>query len=58
MTNAVAGNEIVTWDRTADGQLTLSTIYATNGLGTGADLGSQGAIAVFWPSASENGSGA
>jgi 6-phosphogluconolactonase len=47
MTNATAGNEIVVFDRSFDGTLTLTpTTYATTGMGTGAALGSQGALAT------------
>ena len=33
MTNAVAGNEVVAFDRLADGSLEFSATYATEGLG-------------------------
>jgi len=36
MTNAVEGNEIVVYDRAADGTLTLNGYYPTGGLGVGA----------------------
>jgi 6-phosphogluconolactonase (cycloisomerase 2 family) len=45
MTNAATGNEIVAFDRAADGTLTLSpTTYPTTGMGTGAALESQGSL--------------
>ena len=46
MTNAVAGNEIVAWARAADGTLTPAGSVSTGGLGTGAGLGSQGAVTL------------
>lgn len=50
MTNASDGNEIVAFARSADGQLTPDGSYATGGTGSGAGLGSQGALVL-----SENG---
>lgn len=44
LTNAPAGNAVVVWNRAADGNLTPAGSYATGGLGSGAGLGSQGAI--------------
>ena len=44
LTNAPTGNEVVVWDRADDGSLTPAGSYATGGLGSGAGLGSQGAI--------------
>jgi 6-phosphogluconolactonase (cycloisomerase 2 family) len=44
MTNAAAGNEVHVFDRAADGSLTFQAAYATDGLGTGMGLGSQGAV--------------
>ena len=47
MTNAAAGNEIVVFERSAHGALTLQTPnVATNGLGTGQALESQGSLAL------------
>ncbi|MEO5901415.1 MAG: 3-carboxymuconate cyclase [Ilumatobacteraceae bacterium] len=46
LTNATTGNEVVQFDRLADGSLTQQGTYATNGIGTGAGLGSQGALAL------------
>jgi 6-phosphogluconolactonase len=45
-TNAAAGNSVVAFDRATDGTLTLAGTYSTGGLGTGASLGSQGALAL------------
>jgi 6-phosphogluconolactonase len=44
LTNAPAGNAVMVWDRAADGSLTPAGSYATGGRGSGAGLGSQGAI--------------
>jgi hypothetical protein len=46
LTNAPAGNAVVVWNRAADGSLTLAGSYSTGGLGSGAGLGSQGAIVL------------
>ncbi len=43
-TNSTAGNEIVIFNRTADGTLTAAGSVSTGGLGTGTGLGSQGAL--------------
>lgn len=43
MTNAVAGNEVVVLQRSKDGGVS-QTSYSTGGLGSGAGLGSQGAL--------------
>lgn len=45
-TNAAAGNGILAFDRGADGALAPAGSYATGGLGTGAGLGSQGAVVL------------
>ncbi len=45
-TNAAAGNAVLAFDRGADGSLTPAGSFATGGLGTGAGLGSQGAVAL------------
>ena len=45
-TNAVAGNSVLAFDRGADGALAPAGSYATGGLGTGAGLGSQGAVVL------------
>ena len=46
LTNAVTGNQVVAYDRSDDGTLSPSGSYATGGTGTGAGLGSQGAVAL------------
>ncbi len=46
MTNAAYGNEVVVYDRLADGSLRLSASYPTNGLGSGDDLGNQGGVVL------------
>jgi 6-phosphogluconolactonase len=45
-TNAVTGNMLQVYQRAADGPATLLTSVSTNGTGTGAGLGSQGAVAL------------
>ncbi len=44
MSNAAAGNEVMAYERAADGTLSPVGTYPTGGLGTGAGLGSQGAL--------------
>ena len=46
MTNATAGNAVLAYARAADGSLSLSGTFPTGGLGTGAGLGSQGAVTL------------
>ena len=46
ITNAPSGNAVVAFDRRADGSLVPAGTYPTGGLGSGAALGSQGAIIV------------
>lgn len=46
MTNAAAGNAILVFDRSSDGGLTPAGSYSTGGLGSGASLGSQGAVVL------------
>ena len=46
MTNAASGNEVVVFRRAANGSLSMMNTYPTDGLGSGAGLGSQGAIAL------------
>src|SRR5881628_1495178 len=46
LTNSPAGNAVVVYQRGADGSLTPDGVFATGGTGTGAGLGSQGAIIV------------
>jgi 6-phosphogluconolactonase len=45
-TNSAAGNEIRTFDQAPDGSLTPAGSFATGGTGTGAGLGSQGAVVL------------
>jgi 6-phosphogluconolactonase (cycloisomerase 2 family) len=44
MSNAIAGNSVLAYNRSADGSLTYSSSYSTGGLGTGGGLGNQGGI--------------
>ena len=46
MTNAAAGNEIVAFDRDAQGLLTQANSFPTNGMGTGQALASQSSIVM------------
>ncbi len=46
MTNAVAGNTVLSFSRSADGTLHAVGSFPTGGLGTGAGLGNQGAVAL------------
>jgi 6-phosphogluconolactonase len=46
MSNNPAGNQILVFDRAASGSLTPAGSYATGGVGTGAGLGSQGALTL------------
>jgi 6-phosphogluconolactonase len=45
-TNGANGNEVQVYQTGADGSLTLAASVATGGLGTGAGLGNQGALAL------------
>lgn len=45
-TNAPAGNEVLVYQRSSSGPATLLTRFATQGTGTGAGLGSQGAVTL------------
>ncbi|HSP15341.1 MAG TPA: beta-propeller fold lactonase family protein [Thermoanaerobaculia bacterium] len=45
-TNAKTGNEILVFDRAADGSLTFSNTISTGGLGSGDSLGNASAIAL------------
>lgn len=45
-TNAASGNAVLSFDRAADGSLVQSGFFRTGGLGSGAGLGSQGAVVV------------
>jgi len=46
LTNQVAGNSVAVFARAADGTLSAAGSVATGGTGTGAGLGSQGALAL------------
>jgi len=47
LTNAASGNEVLVYDRSADGFLTFPpTAYSTGGSGSGAGLGSQSAVVL------------
>jgi 6-phosphogluconolactonase (cycloisomerase 2 family) len=46
LTNAASGNAVAVFDRAGDGSLTAAGTVATGGNGTGAGLGSQGAIVL------------
>lgn len=44
--NQVSGNAILAYDRAADGSITPAGSFPTGGVGTGAGLGSQGAVTL------------
>src|SRR5437764_4704585 len=46
LTNAPSGNAVLVFDRASDGALAPAGAFATGGNGTGAGLGSQGALAL------------
>ena len=46
LTNSASGNEVAAFDRAPDGSLTPGGTVGTGGLGTGAGLGSQGALVL------------
>lgn len=46
LSNSAAGNAVIAFARSADGSLTPAGSFGTNGNGTGAGLGSQGAVAL------------
>jgi len=46
LTNSASGNQLVVYARSASGKLTWAATRATGGRGTGANLGSQGALAL------------
>jgi len=46
VSNAASGNEIIVYERSANGTLAFQGSYSTGGLGSGAGLGSQGAVAL------------
>ncbi len=46
LSNEPSGNRVLAWERAADGSLLPSGAFATGGTGTGAGLGSQGALTL------------
>ncbi len=46
LTNAASGNEVLVYNRSSDGALAFQGSYATDGLGSGAGLGSQSAVTL------------
>lgn len=46
ITNAASGNEVLVYRRSSNGTLSFQEAYSTGGLGSGAGLGSQGAVAL------------
>jgi len=46
LTNASSGNAVMVYNRDANGQMSVGAMVATGGLGTGAGLGNQGALAM------------
>jgi len=46
ITNSPTGNAVVAWNRQADGSLSYQGTYPTGGIGSGAGLGSQGAVTI------------
>lgn len=46
MSNAAAGNEILVFDRSAEGELTAADPYPTGGNGTGGGLGNQASLVL------------
>ena len=46
LTNAPGGNAVHVWSRASDGALADAGVYPTGGAGTGAGLGSQGAVTL------------
>jgi 6-phosphogluconolactonase (cycloisomerase 2 family) len=46
MTNATTGNEVLMYDRSTEGALTLRGAFSTGGLGTGAGLGNQAGLVL------------
>ena len=46
MTNAVSGNSVLALFRSPDGRLSPARTYPTGGMGTGAELGSQGSLVL------------
>jgi hypothetical protein len=46
MSNQVAGNAVLVYDRAVDGTLSAAGTYPTGGTGTGAGLGNQGGVVL------------
>ncbi|HEX9389416.1 MAG TPA: beta-propeller fold lactonase family protein, partial [Anaerolineales bacterium] len=46
LTNAASGNEVLVYNRSSDGSLAFQGSYPTDGLGSGAGLGSQSALTL------------
>jgi 6-phosphogluconolactonase len=46
LTNAASGNEVLVYNRSSDGSLAFQGAYGTDGLGSGAGLGSQSAVTL------------
>ncbi|HVQ86848.1 MAG TPA: beta-propeller fold lactonase family protein [Actinomycetes bacterium] len=46
LSNSTTGNAVLSWTRSAKGELVPGPSYATGGLGSGAGLGSQGSVTV------------
>ncbi len=46
LSNSSAGNEVIMFERNAQGKLSLVGSFSTGGLGTGSGLGSQGAVVL------------
>jgi 6-phosphogluconolactonase (cycloisomerase 2 family) len=46
MTNAASGNEVLVYNRSSDGSIAFQGSYPTDGLGSGAGLGSQSAVTL------------
>lgn len=46
MSNSAMGNEVIAFNRAADGTLTPGAAYATDGMGTGGGLGNQGGVTL------------
>jgi 6-phosphogluconolactonase (cycloisomerase 2 family) len=44
LTNAASGNEVLVYDRAANGSLSFQEAYSTGGFGSGASLGSQSSV--------------
>ena len=46
LSNAAGGNQVIVYDRSANGMLYLKASYSTGGTGTGGGLGNQGAVVL------------